>query len=264
MQSAPRIQRLPPNTRGEDYIVGDIHGYFPVLEAALSHLGFDIHRDRLLSVGDLVDRGPESHRAADFLRQPWFFAVRGNHEQMMLDAVGVGGDAADRAARALWYQNGGHWFESLEENRARPLLAALAALPYALAVELADGRQIGLLHADVPAASWPATTAAIADAAAGSSILQHALWSRDRAGKVVGRVEGRRPRGEIDVAGIDRVFFGHTPMPSAVACGNTRWLDTGVFLPRGRLSIAAASDDSLWSFAAGDAQDIRHEWRVPG
>ncbi|MGB7756604.1 MAG: metallophosphoesterase [Salinisphaera sp.] len=260
MQSVQRIQRLSPNTRGEDYVVGDIHGHFPMLEAALSHIGFDVHRDRLLSVGDLIDRGPESHRAADFLNQPWFFAVRGNHEQMMLDAVG--GDAVDPAARALWYQNGGRWFDEVSEDEAPLLLSAVAELPYVLAVELANGRQIGLVHADVPAASWPATTAAIADAAAESSILQHTVWSRERAGAVQSRVDGRRPRGIIDVAGIDRVFFGHTPMPAAIACGNTRWLDTGVFLPQGRLSIAAASDDRLWSFAGDDDGNIKHEWRM--
>lgn len=262
MQARERIQRLPPNHRGTDYVVGDIHGHFNVLEAALSRIGFDHERDRLLSVGDLVDRGPESHRAADFLAEPWFFAVRGNHEQMMLDAVG--GGAAEPSARALWVQNGGAWFDSIDEARARVLLAAVAQLPYALAVELADGRQVGLVHADVPAPSWPATTAAISDAKARSTVLDHVLWSRARAGTIQARLDGRRRRGEVSVAGIDRVFFGHTPLPAAIACGNTRWMDTGVFLPRGRLSIAAACDDTLWSFAVDGADDPVREWRVIG
>ncbi len=41
--------------------------------------------DRLLSVGDLIDRGDGSHRCARFLAQPYVHAVRGNHEDMLLD-----------------------------------------------------------------------------------------------------------------------------------------------------------------------------------
>ncbi|HET7314485.1 metallophosphoesterase [Salinisphaera sp.] len=261
MQSFERIQRLSPNTRGEDYVVGDIHGHFGLLESALSRLGFDPERDRLLSVGDLIDRGPESPRAADFLIQPWFFAIRGNHEQMMLDAVG--GERHDPGARALWYHNGGAWFEHIADAQAGALLAPIGRLPYALAVELADGRQIGLVHADVPFASWPATMAALVDADERDAVLDHAVWSRERAGALQARLDGHRARMEIGVTGVDRVFFGHTPMPAAVAHANTRWLDTGVFLPRGRLSIAAAGDDTLWSFAADDNEpDIVHDWRV--
>ncbi|MES1936418.1 metallophosphoesterase [Salinisphaera hydrothermalis] len=259
MSKVERIQRLSPNTRGEDYVVGDIHGHFSVLEAALSHIGFDVHRDRLLSVGDLIDRGPESHRAADFLGQPWFFAARGNHEQMMLDTVG--GDTIAPGARALWYQNGGRWFEEVDEYEAHVLCSALAELPYALAVERADGRQVGVVHADLPAQRWATAVAAIADAADESTVLQHTIWSRERAGAIQARLDGQRSRRAVDVGGIDRVFFGHTPMPAAIAFSNTRWLDTGVFLPRGRLSIAALSDDSLWSFAVDDTRDIRRGWR---
>lgn len=260
MQRVERIRRLSPNTRGRDYVVGDIHGHFDALERALSVLGFDIHRDRLLSVGDLIDRGPASARAIDFLEQPWFFAVRGNHEQMMLDAVG--GEAVEPAALGLWYRNGGDWFDGADSAATRPLLAALRDLPHALAVELADGRQIGVVHADVPGPGWPAAMAAIADAADDGAALSHTLWSRQRAGEIQARVDGRsRPPAATSVARIDRVFFGHTPMPAAIACGNTRWLDTGVFLPRGRLSIADASDDALWSFAVEQSDDIVRDWR---
>lgn len=260
MPSQERIKRLPPNHRGIDYIVGDIHGHFTVLESALSRLGFDRGRDRLLSVGDLVDRGPESHRAVDLLAQPWFFAVRGNHEQMMLDAVG--GTRADPAGRALWYANGGGWFDRMSDAEAKPLLARIRELPYALAVELADGRQIGLVHADVPASSWPGSTAAITDARDRDAVLEHTVWSRKRAAAIHARLDGRRVRLDVNVGRIDRVFFGHTPMPAAIACGNTRWLDTGVFLPGGRLSIATAFDDALWSFAVDDTEDVERGWRT--
>jgi len=39
--------------------------------------------DQLFSVGDLVDRGPESHRVLEWLARPWFFAICGNHDFMV-------------------------------------------------------------------------------------------------------------------------------------------------------------------------------------
>lgn len=39
---------------------GDIRGCFNRLQAGLELLGFDPDKDRLFSVGDLVDWGPES------------------------------------------------------------------------------------------------------------------------------------------------------------------------------------------------------------
>jgi serine/threonine protein phosphatase 1 len=60
--------------------VGDIHGHFQRLQQCLEAVGFDPAVDRLFSVGDLVDRGPHSEAALDWLAQPWFHAVQGNHE----------------------------------------------------------------------------------------------------------------------------------------------------------------------------------------
>jgi hypothetical protein len=77
------VCRLARNARGRDLIVGDIHGHFTKLAAALEAIGFDDSIDRLISVGDLVDRGPESLLALGWLAKPWFHAVRGNHEDML-------------------------------------------------------------------------------------------------------------------------------------------------------------------------------------
>ena len=58
MDKAPLIRRFPLNRRGRDLAVGDIHGYFALLQQALNRVGFDPVCDRLFSVGDLTDRGP--------------------------------------------------------------------------------------------------------------------------------------------------------------------------------------------------------------
>ncbi|WP_183132684.1 metallophosphoesterase, partial [Pseudomonas amygdali] len=54
-----RIKRFAENTVGRDFAVGDIHGHFTRLQVALDVAGFNPAVDRLFSVGDLVDRGPE-------------------------------------------------------------------------------------------------------------------------------------------------------------------------------------------------------------
>ncbi|MGH8462894.1 MAG: metallophosphoesterase, partial [Pseudomonas sp.] len=54
-----RIERFAANHQGRDYAVGDIHGHFQRVWAQLMRAGFDPKVDRLFSVGDLVDRGPE-------------------------------------------------------------------------------------------------------------------------------------------------------------------------------------------------------------
>ena len=42
------------------WLVGDLHGCFARLMAALRERKFDPYQDLLLSVGDLIDRGPQS------------------------------------------------------------------------------------------------------------------------------------------------------------------------------------------------------------
>lgn len=79
------IKKLPTNTLGKDYVIGDLHGCYHLLERLLTEVQFNPTQDRLFAVGDLIDRGPESLRCLQLLQEPWFFAVMGNHEQMLLE-----------------------------------------------------------------------------------------------------------------------------------------------------------------------------------
>ena len=67
------VLRFGLNEDGRDFVVGDIHGMFQHLTELLEQIEFDEGSDRLFSVGDLVDRGPESHRALEWLDKPWFY-----------------------------------------------------------------------------------------------------------------------------------------------------------------------------------------------
>lgn len=73
--------------------IGDIHGCAGTLEALLDALEPDSN-DRVVFVGDYVDRGPDSRRVIDLLMEfrrsvPCVF-LRGNHEALMLDYLNHG------------------------------------------------------------------------------------------------------------------------------------------------------------------------------
>lgn len=66
-------------------IVGDVHGCRNELEALLDRVAFTCG-DRLVFVGDLIARGPDSLGVLDIVRRTGAMVVRGNHEQKLLDA----------------------------------------------------------------------------------------------------------------------------------------------------------------------------------
>lgn len=84
-----KIKQLIANTQGVDYFVGDIHGCYSALEKALEQRNFNQEIDRLISTGDLTDRGPESNRVFDFLDKPWFHPVIGNHEALAFQTAKI-------------------------------------------------------------------------------------------------------------------------------------------------------------------------------
>jgi serine/threonine protein phosphatase 1 len=195
-------------------VVGDLHGTFSLLAQALSHVQFDPTVDRLFSVGDLIDRGPCSSAVLGYLRQPWFFAVRGNHEEMLLHCY-AGGVCNERMLAENVEKHGLAWWLDTTEDEKVNILVALSELPLAMEVDTARGC-VGLVHADVPEGqSWPTFVERLE--AGHSSARMYALWSRER-------VERKDHQG---VPGIDRVYVGHTPQPGVRCLGNVWMIDTG-------------------------------------
>ncbi len=216
---APIIARFGPNRRGRDWIVGDIHGEFDQLRAALEGIQFDPAGDRLFSVGDLIDRGPESHEALSWLESPGFHALRGNHEDMLLGAT------HDPRVMRWWLEvNGGDWWRSVPAAERPRWIEGLEQLPWAIEVNTGNHR-IGLVHADIPGGlSWDAFCEALERG--DEAVRNHALWSRTRA-------QGLESR---SVPGVDRIYCGHTPFPQPRTIGNVVFLDTGACYG-GRLTL---------------------------
>jgi serine/threonine protein phosphatase 1 len=148
-----RCLRLAKNTRGRDLVVGDLHGHRCLFENELERLEFDPSRDRVLSVGDLIDRGPESLATLALIAEPWFFAVLGNHELMLLNYLGY--YASRTHSRKSYPTGSGEWIDAAF-SKHRKALARLAdrvaALPLAIHVE--DDTPFNVTHAGLnPAGS---------------------------------------------------------------------------------------------------------------
>lgn len=76
-QPAPVYQRIAGHQWRHIWLSGDIHGCLEQLRRKLWHCRFDPWRDLLISVGDVIDRGPQSLRCLQLLEQHWVCAVRG-------------------------------------------------------------------------------------------------------------------------------------------------------------------------------------------
>jgi serine/threonine protein phosphatase 1 len=87
------------------YVISDIHGSNKTFRKALKSVKLR-KTDKLLLLGDLIDRGNDSKGVLDtvfLLKQHGFevICLRGNHEQMLLDARN------DITSKVNWLKNGG-------------------------------------------------------------------------------------------------------------------------------------------------------------
>lgn len=188
------------------WVVSDIHGCYQRLMDELKRRHFNPYEDLLISVGDMIDRGPDSVKSLQLINEKWFRAVRGNHEQMALDSL-------DNNDFSLWTMNGGLWFRQLERDQQQLALSLLEAchdLPHIIEITCVNGLNV-IAHADYPAAEyrWQKPVSA-----------QRVLWDRDRlTGFMVGKGQG--------ISGADHFWFGHTPVDRRYDFDNLHYIDTG-------------------------------------
>jgi serine/threonine protein phosphatase 1 len=224
-------RRVAANTRGRDFLLADLHGCFEELLRAMEHAQFNPQKDRIFSVGDLIDRGPKSLDCLALLTQPWFFAVQGNHENMMLASLAEGQHST---TWMTWMLNGGEWFADLkpkQRERMWKLLPSTEQLPVAMTLELEGGKRLGIAHAQPPRLDW----SSIGD---GNDLtpeeLARALWGRD--------LLRREPMPQIH--GVDVTVHGHTIVEQVVKRGKMRFIDTGAYMHR-RVQLLEVNADFL-------------------
>lgn len=253
------LKTLEPNLHGRDYVIGDLHGSYSAFTNLLRNIKFDESVDRIISVGDLVDRGPNSLQCLQLLRKPWFHAVFANHEQMMVDKFNGGWSGA------YWYRNGGQWgmeayndykavYAEQDQNRIPTdasyelfsLLPLTEELPFLITVATKSGKKFHILHAELPPTRLQITDDMLGDpkqvyllATTQSGDGDAFLWSRaiygefyaknlDDRNDIIADINSNR---FIDMYNDDlsHIISGHTIMQRPTTILGQTNIDTGAY-----------------------------------
>jgi bis(5'-nucleosyl)-tetraphosphatase (symmetrical) len=220
--------------------IGDVQGCRVELERLLEALRFDPARDRLLPVGDLVNRGPDSLGCLRLLESLGAEPVLGNHDLHLLATASGARARGPRDTVA----------DVLGAPPREELLAGLATRPFVRVFE-----DLYLVHAALhPRWRDPARVLAGADPRAPSAEALFAVRTRscDGRGNVpLSEAQEERPPFApwfdwYDPArhGGRRVVFGHWSMLGLVRAPHVIGLDTGCVWGR-ELSAWIAEENRL-------------------
>ena len=223
------IRTIPANPHGRDFVVGDVHGCFRTLEHALAELRFEPGRDRLFGVGDLVNRGPLSAEAVDWLEHRFEAVTLGNHDR-----------AALRWFKANLRRSNARpqgWIRALKRDDYPRWVAALGQMPLALTIDTPYG-SVGVVHAEPPNLDWARATALLE--AEANSDIDNALLGFEESTPNLDQTR-KQP-----VQGLRTLVSGHFVVAAVQTTAN-RWnLDTGAgFANRNRLSLLAINAREL-------------------
>lgn len=224
--------------------------------------------DIVYSLGDVIDRGPESQRTLEwFVGRPGAYLLLGNHEALMMQS------AEDHHARQIWSRHGGEWGHRLEAREQFLYTCMLRTLPLTAEISYgADSYRVGLVHADVPA-GLPWKKMQKVQSESGDSVNDEslsasvqAIWGRRRF--KTDEVMRKLPRDQLTaeakmriwpriqpVRGVDRLICGHTVIDDFAprGRGNVLWIETGAAYG-GRLTAVDPLKQVYWQVGQKDAQ----------
>lgn len=195
---------MSTNLVGRDFIIGDLHGMYDLLMEKLEVVQFNVEEDRLFSVGDLVDRGPDSFKCISLLTESWFYAVEGNHETMILDYMRWR-DPQDMR------RNGGEWFFELT-NEQREYVTELIRT---YMTHIIDTPDFLVTHARYCKDNW-----------------DRDLYYRSMA-------EEKSPGLRVGPGNTDSIicYVGHNPVSSPLYIMDHMMIDTGACFKNGYLTM---------------------------
>ena len=148
------------------YVIGDIHGCYQDMMALLNKIESQDQDAQIIFVGDFIDRGPDVDKVLDWSLENItldgkYRAVRGNHEQMVLewykefmDWYDNAGNYSAREPMPETYYDFSRWMDAmgkLSPAGLKPYIDFFSHLPYnrKMTVETASGKTVDyrIVHA---------------------------------------------------------------------------------------------------------------------
>ncbi len=186
------------------YVMSDIHGNLRRFDSIMEQINLQPD-DTLYILGDVIDRYPDGIRLLRrIMKMPNVKMLLGNHEYMMLNAIGDCKDAAEEKKRqdahkfALhrWYRNGGevthNQIKRIRKSQRAEIFQFVEQLPLNIDVEV-NGIKYKLVHGS-PVENYEVYYFAAREY---KSVKDFAVWCRWEACHTV-------PEGFT-------LIFGHTP-----------------------------------------------------
>lgn len=231
------------------YVTSDIHGNKQAFQSILEQINLQA-ADQLYILGDVIDRYPDGIEVLQqIMRTPNMHMLLGNHEYMMLEALGFSYEKQNAAPKVsnqkalkLWHHNGGrityHAWNRLTAEAKEEIVSYLQSLPLNRDVVIGK-RHFKLVHG-AAAETYEASRHFI-----GESKASYCVWNRDSVLKMADSdcwttIFGHTATTEFQDANPPRIF--HHKMIIGMDCGSGWYDPTGKFNLQGRLACLRLDD----------------------
>jgi len=194
----------------------------------LSKLRFDYQKDRIFALGDLIDRGPDSGKCLELLNEPWFYSIKGNHEDLLSKSFN------NETIRPIWIANGGGWASNLPHKKFTEYQDAISKLPLVITIG-SGGNRVNLLHAE-----FFGTDQDLDAGNYSNKVIQQLLWGRQLI---------TEPSKYRNLSRLSKTYCGHSVVERPLKIGSQIYIDTGAgFIDKGgKLTIANISENRFYS-----------------
>lgn len=215
--------------------IGDIHGCYDEVVELLGRVA-PANDDVVISVGDVVTKGPSAARCLDLWRERGYLAVCGNNERKLLAR-------AESLLRYVAIRDG----DVLRRSDLRRYLQS-----WPLVIDI-PSRRIAAVHGGF----LPGTKVGGGDLERTRELLDHLRWIRKKDGAWIAVRKDRKKK--TDVLWAERwdgdrfVLYGHTPLREPRRDPKALGLDTGCVYG-GALTAAVHSPDGTWSLVSVKAR----------
>lgn len=222
------IRTVEPRGNARLVFIGDIHGCYDELVELLARVD-PAPDDVVVSVGDVVNKGPAAAKCLDLWRERGYLAVRGNNERKLV--------AGARPLLRFFAR------ENRDVLRRSDLLRYIAGWP--LVVDI-PGRDVAAVHGGF----LPHMRVTRADVERERDLVDHLRWIRKKDGHWQYVPKEKKKKGDVlwseEWEGDRFLVYGHTPVRRPKFDVRALGLDTGCVYG-GALTAAVRDAKGEWS-----------------